>query len=49
MRILRWVALFAVVILAGCVDADPVAPAVCEPADTINAGPYVATVCVTIR
>ena len=49
MRIIRWVVLFALVLVAGCVNADPVAPAVCEPVDTIHAGPYVATVCMTIR
>jgi len=49
MKSLKWLVAVALVALAGCVDADPVAPAVCEPVDTIQAGPYAAAVCMTIR
>ncbi len=48
MKSLRWVALVALVILSGCVDADPVAPPACVPMDSIQAGPYAASVCMTL-
>ena len=48
MKRMTVVVLVAVVVgLGGCVDADPVAPSVCAPVDTLQAGPYTAAVCVT--
>ena len=41
----KWLVVLALA-LAGCVKGSPVEPQVCEPVDTIQAGPYTAYVCV---
>ena len=46
----RAIVVFVVcVALGSCVNGSPMAPAVCEPVDTMAVGPYTATICLEIR